>query len=227
MSVDIAMVDEEEVLHSSCDDLEVDESDVAADEDDDVASASLCSDGGAATASEALQSQLNCFLCAFGRERAVEVDEQDLRALLAELDRGIGHRDILAHARVIHLMYMNAIYVKAQACGRQLPVWRTKHVLEHLLLHDMRPRVQLWHTIRRFRLIASELKRRIWVRDADGQVHFNSATHREYLRTIKIIVGLYKTPTPRMLLSCDAAQVDVADIDNSQPTLQRFFCRRE
>lgn len=158
-----------------------------------------------------LSSQMNCFLCRFGNREYDSIDKEDMKALVEALEKGIGHRNLFAHAKMIHKMYMSTIYASAQARGEQLPVWRTHQVLEHICSHEMDPRVFLYLSIVDFRTILEELKNRLFVRDAaTGALVMHAKHYRDYRDTVKIICAMYKLRPEQMNFYTEGSAVNLA-----------------
>lgn len=159
-----------------------------------------------------MSSQMNCFLCRFGNREYDAVDKEDMKALIEALERGIGHRNLFAHAKMIHKMYMSTIYATAQARGEQMPVWRTHQVLEHICQHEMDPRINLYLVLSDLRTVLDELKNSLFIRDpATGETVLHSKHYREYQNTIKMIHTLYKAKPEQMNFFTESAALNLAE----------------
>ena len=87
---------------------------------------------------------MKCFLCRYGHREYDTVSRPQVVQLCELLERGVGHSDPATLARTVHLKYMNSIFRDGRLDGQRLPVWRTKHVLEHILYHENDPSYVLW-----------------------------------------------------------------------------------
>ena len=94
-----------------------------------------------------ISSSMNCFLCRRGDKKYDSVNRKDMLDLLDLLEKGVGHTDPLALAKQVHLQYMKTIYIDGKNGSTDVPLWRTKSVLEHILYHENDPRYVLWLSI--------------------------------------------------------------------------------
>jgi len=94
-----------------------------------------------------ISSSMNCFLCRRGDKKYDSVNRKDMLDLLDLLEKGVGHTDPLALAKQVHLQYMKTIYIDGKNGNTDVPLWRTKSVLEHILYHENDPRYVLWLSI--------------------------------------------------------------------------------
>ena len=160
--------------------------------------------------SRALQSQLNCFLCRFGHREYETVNVDAIAQLRTMLESGVGHRNIFAHAKMIHKMYMRTIYSPAQVRGEQLPVWRTRQILEHIYSHDRDPRLFLYLTLENLSVVEGELRNMIFMRDENGKNAMHEKHYKDWQNTLKMMCLLYKADPSSMNFFNESAQIDLA-----------------
>lgn len=155
-------------------------------------------------------SEMNCFLCRYGNREFDAVSKEDMRKLLAEIERGIGHTSPAALAKTIHLQYMETIFTDGRGSGTQMPVWRTRSVLEHLLFHDNDPRITLWLNIIDCRRTIDCLSAVPFVRDpATGQIVPTKNCELK-MKHEAHLWNLYKTPIDKMNFFSPTAQIDLS-----------------
>lgn len=102
---------------------------------------------GGQIAGRKFSSTTECFLCRRGDKKYDSVSRKDMQDLLNLLEQGVGHTDPIELAKMVHKQYMSSIYQDGRLGGIDVPLWRTKSVLEHILYHENDPRYVLWLSI--------------------------------------------------------------------------------
>ena len=155
-------------------------------------------------------SDMHCFLCRYGNREYDAVSKEDMKKLLGEIDRGIGHTSPAALAKTIHLQYMETIFTDGRGSGTQVPVWRTRSVLEHLLYHDNDPRIVSWLNIIDCRRTIDCLAATSFVRDPNSGQIVPTKNCELKMKQEAHLWNLYKMPLDKLNFFSQTAQIDLS-----------------
>lgn len=153
---------------------------------------------------------MNCFLCRYGNREYDAVSKEDMKKLLAEIDRGIGRVSPAALAKTIHLQYMETIYTEGRSTGTHLPVWRTRSVLEHFLYHDHDPRIVAWLSIIDCRRTIDCLAATSFVRDPNSGQVVPTKNCELKMKQESHLWNIYKMPLDKLNFFSQTAQIDLS-----------------
>lgn len=179
-------------------------------------------------AGRTIESSMNCFMCRFGKREFDKVNREEMDTLRRELEEGIGHRNLWAHCKMIHKLYMETIFFTGRSAGRDMPVWRTYQVYEHITSHDDDPRIFLLLWLRHFKTIGVELVDSVFVDAPGGGTVFDRAKNTALLNTVKMIMALYKADPSKMNFHDDSADINLSAANKRvegllfEQTVQRF-----
>lgn len=122
------------------------------------------------------------------------------------LESGIGHKDVVALAKTVHKQYMNTIWVNG---GGNVPLWRTKHVLEHILYHDNDPRIYQWLALNSTKRLMEIVEDTVLARDPVSGAVMPTNNMGWLLKLREEARKLYKEPPETMNFYLPAAKIDI------------------
>lgn len=156
-----------------------------------------------------VSSSMNCFLCRHGDRHTDSVSRHDMVKLLKMLDDGVGHSDPVCLARTVHLQYMNTIFKDGRLGGHRPPVWRTKHVLEHILYHDDDPRYFVWLSIMRAKRNIDCLSETSYIEHPVNKANVPSKSLELQMKAEDHLLKLYNCQPEKMNFYNASAQIDL------------------
>jgi len=144
-----------------------------------------------------------CFKCMWGNARYDAVYAKPLHQCFALMEQEIGRRELRAVAKTVHEFFKHAIYLPMLRSGRQVPMWRTRTIYEHLMEHECEPRIQLYRQLRTLNTLQSVLIDETHVRDpTTDKVRPDVPTIRALLDVIKLSQQL-STVNPKQMVFYD------------------------
>jgi len=133
----------------------------------------------------------------------------DVHQLLQLLESNAGHCDMRFHARQVHLFFKHRIYLPMRRAGKRVAMWRSRSIYEHLMYHDIEPRLMLNREIRFLRTNTDQLKNMLYDRDPEtGAITTNFKNQKLLCEQIKLMTGLYKQDPRHLNFYDDAALYD-------------------
>lgn len=154
-------------------------------------------------------SAVNCFFCRFGDKEYDAVSKDDMNKLLKTYEKGIGRVHPAALAKTIHKQYMSTLFKDDRPKGGKVPVWRTRSVLEHILYHDLDPRVVAWLNIIDTRRTIDCLSNTAFVREpTTGQLVAGQSTELKRKQEAHLW-NIYKTKLENTLFYSQTSQIDL------------------
>lgn len=168
-----------------------------------------------------------CVKCMYGNERFDGVYAQPLHEVFKFLEQQIGTGNFRAAARSTHLMYKHRVYLPFRKAGRYVPMWRTRTIYEHIMRHEMEPRVQLGRQIQLLNKLADILADETHMKDKEtGEVKANVPVVRALLDTVKTAHQLQLTDPKKMVFYNDKSEVQLgatASSSNKKPAQRGRF----
>ena len=158
--------------------------------------------GGGPRPTGELPGWMHCFRCRYGDKRYDAANAPKVQELWRLMAEGVGHTNTVALAKTLHLFFKHEIYLPMRRAGKRIPMWRTRHVLEHLRYHEQEPHLWIAESILQAKKLQYLAAQSVFQVGKDGKVRPQAAMFKVWEAMTKTLVSLYGAK-PREMNFCD------------------------
>lgn len=102
---------------------------------------------------------MNCFGCMWTSSNQDSINVNHMNACLRIIDENYGRMDNAALSKSVHLYFKHNIYLPMKKRGKNIKIWRTGTIKEHIEKHTLDPRIFVGETIREYKEYLEAIKR--------------------------------------------------------------------
>ncbi len=157
-----------------------------------------------------------CFGCLWHNNKSDAISGRCMNLLLNIIEENYGQISNEALARVAHLYFKHNIYLPMRNMGKRVPMWRSRHIKEHIEEHTWEPRFFIGKSISAYSNIMKALQDMIFrkVTDPNGNTTevCDEKTLKLHLQCHKRISELYEFKSSRMNFYNEKLKVDMERI---------------
>jgi len=135
----------------------------------------------------------HCFLCSHTNRTYDAVYAKDVHQCIELLEKGIGHSDYKFLARQVHLYFKHHIYIPMRRAGKRIHIWRSRSILEHIMLHEQEPRIFLSRRIKSLSTVLDTMDNMLYyVHPETGKRVPHHANMKAWCDQQKLLMQFYK-----------------------------------
>ena len=159
-----------------------------------------------------------CFGCLWYNDKSDAISGRCMNRLLSIIEENYGQIANEALSRVAHLYFKHNIYLPMKKLGKSVPLWRSRHIQQHIEEHSREPRFFIGQSMSLYSNIMKKLQNMIFrnITDPGGasKVVFDEKTLKMHLDLHKRVTELYRIKPNGMNFYNEKLKVDFERIGN-------------
>lgn len=146
-------------------------------------------------------SEGDCFLCKFASSDHARESQKNIRQMLSMIKNGIKRKSLHNTASDVAKFYKSEIHEKSTNSGKELPIFTTTDVMNHIEFHIKSPSIVMAVEMEKIRDSISFVRDHIAKGDDDGNIEIDHKAVKSLVELYKELKSMYALPASNSFLN--------------------------